>query len=81
MLKKSSANGSILATVRSSRPEVFCKKGVLENFAGKHLCQSLFLNKVAGLRCFPVNFTKFSRSPFFTEHLRWLLLNGPKAKR
>ena len=30
---------------RSSRPEVFCKKGVLRNFAkstGKHLCQSLF---------------------------------------
>ena len=29
------------------------KEGVLENFAkftGKHLCQSLFLNKVAGLR-------------------------------
>ena len=33
-------------------PEVFCKKGVLGNFTkftGKHLCQSLFLNKVAGL--------------------------------
>ena len=31
---------------RSSRPEVFCKKGVLRNFAkftGRHLCQSLFL--------------------------------------
>ena len=38
---------------RSSRPEVLCKKGVLRNFAkstGKHLCQSLFFNKVAGLR-------------------------------
>ena len=33
-------------------PEVFYKKGVLKNFAkftGKHLCQSLFFNKVAGL--------------------------------
>ena len=32
---------------RSSRPEVFCEKGVLRNFAkftGKHLCQSLFYN-------------------------------------
>ena len=31
---------------------MFCKKGVLRNltkFTGKHLCQSLFLNKVAGL--------------------------------
>ena len=36
---------------RSSRPEVACKKGVLRNFAifaGKHLYQSLFFNKVAG---------------------------------
>ena len=36
---------------RSSRPEVFCKKGVLRNFTkftGKHLrqSQSLFFNKV-----------------------------------
>ena len=33
--------------------EVFCKKGVLRNFAkftGKHLCQGLFFKKVAGLR-------------------------------
>ena len=38
---------------RSSLPEVLCKKGVLRNFTkftGKHLCQGLFLNKVAGLR-------------------------------
>ena len=38
---------------RSSRPEVFCKKGVLGNFTkftGKHLCQSLYFNKVAGQR-------------------------------
>ena len=65
--------------IRSSLPEVFCKKGVLRNFAkfkGKHLCQSLFLNKVAGLRhrCFPANFVKFPRTPFFTEYLWWLLL-------
>ena len=36
---------------RRSRPEVFCKKGVLRNvtkLTGKHLCQSLFFNK--GLR-------------------------------
>ena len=36
-------------------PEVFYKKGVLRNFTkftGKQLCQSLFFNKVAGLRNF-----------------------------
>ena len=34
-------------------PEVFCEKGVLRNFAkftGKRLCESLFFNKVTGLR-------------------------------
>ena len=34
---------------RSSRPDVFFKKGVLINFVkftGKHQCQSLFFNKV-----------------------------------
>ena len=69
--------------MRSSHPEVFCKKGVLRNFAkliGKYLCQSFFFNKVAGLgpatllkkrlwhRCFPVNFAKFLRTPFLTEY-------------
>ena len=55
------------------------KKCVLRNFAEfteKHLCQSLFFNKVSGLRtatllkkrlwhrCFPVNFAKFLRTHF-----------------
>ena len=50
------------AKCRNSRPEVFCKKGVLGNFAkftGKHVCQALLFNIVAGLdlyRYFPVNF-------------------------
>ena len=74
--------------VRSSRPKMFCK-GVLRNFAkfkGKHLRQSFFFNKVAGLsranllkeklwhRFFLVNFAKFLRTPFLTEHVSWLLL-------
>ena len=53
---------------RSSRPEVFCKKGVLENFTkftGKHKGVS-FLKKLQAV--------KFFRTPFFTERLRWLLL-------
>ena len=68
--------------VRSSRPEVFCKKGVFRNFTefiGKHLCQSLFwpatlLKKRLWHRCFPENFLKFLRTPFLKEHLWWLLL-------
>ena len=38
---------------KDSPPKMFYKKGVLRNFAkftGKHLCQGLFFNKVAGLR-------------------------------
>ena len=61
-------------------PEVFYKKSVLENlvkFTGKNLCQSLFFDKFAGLRpetllkkrlwhkCFPVNFAKYLRTPFY----------------
>ena len=61
---------------------MFFKKGVLRNFAkfiGKHLCQSLFFNKVVFKkrlwhRCFTVSFAKFLKAPFFTEYLRWLLL-------
>ena len=48
-------------------------------FTGKNLCQSLFFNKVKkrlAHRRFPVNFVKFLRTPFFTEHLWWLLLAG-----
>ena len=70
--------------VRSSRPDVFCKKDVLKNFAkftGKHLCQSLFFNKSTGLRpetllkmrlwhrCFLVNFAKFLRTTFYRTPL------------
>ena len=55
-----------------------CEKGVLRNFTkftGKHLCQGLFFNKLRDLRsatllkknlwlrCFPVNFAKFLRTP------------------
>ena len=75
---------------RSSRPEVFCKKGAVKNFSkfiGKHLCQNLFFNKVVKLtpttllkkslwhRCFPMNFAQVLRTPFLIEHLWWLLLN------
>ena len=57
-------------SVRSSRPEVFCKKGVLRNFAGKHLCQSLFFKKETLALC------EISKNTFFTEHLWWLLLQS-----
>ena len=61
-------------TFRSSRPDVFCKKGVprnFEKFTGKHLCQK----KRLWHRCFLENFAKFLRTPFLIEHFWWLLLN------
>ena len=74
---------------RSSRRMCSVKKGVLRNFAkftGKHLCQSLFFNKVAGLgpatllkkrlwhRWFPLNLAKSLRTPFL-QNTSGLLLN------
>ena len=55
--------------------EVFCKKGVLRNFAkftGKHPCQRLFFNKLAGLgvligilaQVFCCEFCKISKNAF-----------------
>ena len=76
--------------LRSSHAKVFCKRGILRNFTkffGKHLCQGLFFNKVAGPgtatllkkrlwhRCFPVNFAKFLRIPFSKNTSRRLLIS------
>ena len=72
--------------VQKQPPEMpyIYEKDVLENFAkftGKHLCQGLFFNNVAGLslwhRCFPVNSAKFSRTPFLQKTSVRLLLAYP----
>ena len=47
--------GGQMLNLQKQPPEVFCKNDVLRNFAkftGKHLCQSLFFNKVAGLQLY-----------------------------
>ena len=71
--------------------EVFYTKVALRNFAmftGKHLCWSLFFNKVAGPqlcnfikkrfqhRCFTVNNAKFFRTPNLKNICERLLLNS-----
>ena len=66
---------------------MFCKKRRnFTKFTGKHLCQSLSFNKVAGLRhatllkkslwhrCFSVNFAKFLRRLFLQNTFGRLLL-------
>ena len=75
-------------------PGCSAKKGVLRNFTkftGRHLCQSLIFNNVAGLRpvtllktglwhkCFSVHFQefpKFPRTPFLQNTSGRLLLYG-----
>ena len=74
----------------SSVEKAFMKFGKIHR---KTLVQNLFFNKVADLRPatlikkrlwhrgLPVNFEKFLRAPFLTEHLWWLLLleGGPST--
>ena len=75
--------------IRSSHRRCSMEKGVLRNFTkftGKHLCQNLVFNKLAGLRpatllkkrvwhrCFPVNFVKFLKTPFLQNTSGRLLL-------
>ena len=63
------------AKFRSSRPlltvkkSVFCNKGVL-----RRKQETWNIKKRLWHKCFHVNFAKFLRTPFLTEHLRWLLL-------
>ena len=49
---------------RSSHSQMFFKIGVLKKFA----------NFTRKYRCFPVKLANFLRTPFFIEHLQWLLL-------
>ena len=78
---------------KSSRPDVFCEKGVLRNYAkftGKHVCQSLFFNKVAGGACnflkketlthvFSCEFCEISKNTFFYRTPLVLLILGKVA--
>ena len=53
---------------KSSRPEVFCKNCVVINRLKKDS------KKLTLAQVFLVDFSKFLRTPFFMEHLWWLLL-------
>ena len=49
---QNSINSTQQSIIRSSGPNIFCKKGALRNFAkftGKYLCKSLFFNEVVFL--------------------------------
>ena len=87
-MKKFIYSESLFNTLcRSSHQSFSVRKDLLRNltkFTGKHLCQSLFFNKVAAAtllkkrlwhRCFPVNFEKFQRTPSLQNTSWWLLLS------
>ena len=61
----------LIAICRSSRPEVFCKKGILRNFTkftGKHLRQTLFfIKKVSLAQVFSCDFCEISKNTFFCK--------------
>ena len=73
---------------KSNRLQMFFKIGVLKisQNSQQNTCVRVSFKKVAGLRpcniikkriqhrCFLVKFAKLLWTPFFTEHLRWLLL-------
>ena len=70
-------NHRVKQSFRNSHHRCSERKGVLRNFTKftvKHLCQSLFLNKVTGLipvtlaQVFSCEFCEISKNTFFTEH-------------
>ena len=72
-----------LQKYRSSHSQMYFRIGALKDFAmftEKHLCWSLYLITVQAwmpvtlLRRDSVKFAKFLRTPIFTEHIQWLLL-------
>ena len=77
----------LINNLRSSPRRCSLRKGVLRNFAkfrGKHLCQSLFFNKIIGLmpqvcnfiqketmaQVFSCKFCEISKNTFFTKQLQ-----------
>ena len=90
-----SSSGIIWTWFRSSHRRRSVKESVLRNFAkftGKHLCQSIFLNKIAGLiflnkvaglrlvQVFSCEFYEISKNAFFIEHLWATAVDDLKLK-
>ena len=78
----------VMMNVKSSRPEVFYKKRCsLQNSQENNCARASFLIKLQAQACNcnfikkeTLNFSKFLRTPFLTEYLRWLFLECAKCK-
>ena len=71
---------------RSSRPEVFLEisQNSQENTCARAsflIKESLYQKRGSGTGCFPVNYAKFLRTPFFKKHFWWLLLDSANKGR
>ena len=76
ILQKQSS-GSILEKRCSQKFRQIHRKTPVSQSFFKKSCRSQacnFIKKTLQHMCFPVNLAKFLRTPFFIEHLRWLLL-------
>ena len=58
----------------NSQESTCAKISFLIKLHASGLRPSILLKKKLWHRYFPVDFAKFLRTPFLTEHLRWLLL-------
>ena len=74
-------NKTFTSKSRSSHPDLFCKKRcsckfcrILRKTTVSKLQATTLLKNRLWHRCFPLNFAKFLRTPFYKEYLRWLLL-------
>ena len=67
--RRSSVKKVLLEISQNSQENTFARDSVLIKLQA---CN--FIKKCLWYRCFPVNFARFLRTPFFTKHLRWLLL-------
>ena len=63
----------VFLEISQNSQENTCARVSLLIVAG--LRSATLLKKRLWRRCFPVNFAKFLRTPFLTEHLPWLLRN------
>ena len=57
--------------VRKYHRKIPVLESIFNKVAGLRACN--FIIKKLQQRCFPVKFAKFLKTPFLTEHLRWLL--------
>ena len=61
-----------VTTIRSSHQKCFIKKGIRKNFAkftGKHLCQSLFFNKIVVYLISEVTNNNSEETEIFQTHI------------